>query len=608
MKSNYTPASRISESMKKLLPPVKALVFMMILLFFSSNIWSATKTWNRTAGGSWATATYWTPNGVPAAGDDVIINTDQSAAITGFTTLSLKSLTISGNCELDGSADTQTLTVTGTFTVNSGKTFTIGPHASGHINFILAITATGTIDGVVIYRYYNSPNNHFDINGSLTLNGRFSYDVYSGGAPTMTIPGGGVLTIGQGGYINNSGTGVTYTNAANFTLSSGATLKIGSTVGITTSGATGNIQVTGTRTYSTGANYEYNGSAAQVTGNGLNQNTPANVTINNPGNTITLSAITNISGALTINSGTLDLGIFTANRTSVGGTLTIAAGATLRIGGTNTLPSNYNTHSINATSTIEYYGTAQTVAALNSSQNYGYLILSGSGTKLFSAARTITNDLTITGTAKASLANGSFSTTGTLTLGGVPAGTGTWGSTGSSAVHQDDTYFLSSVSGIINVLSSLCTPPIITGALTVCSGYTTQLTGSGTPAAINPWISETPGVATVSNSGLVTGFSGGTCIITYNNSNGCSNSATVTVNPLPSSSVTGQTNVTCYAGSDGTITISASGGTDPYQFSVDNGATYIPGTNPYNYTGLSANVQYKIRVKDINGCESPAIP
>ena len=57
--------------------------------------------------------------------------------------------------------------------------------------------------------------------------------------------------------------------AGSFTLSSGGTLMIGSPSGITTSGATGNIQTTGTRSYSTGANYTYNGTAAQNPGNGF---------------------------------------------------------------------------------------------------------------------------------------------------------------------------------------------------------------------------------------------------------------------------------------------------------------------------------------------------
>ena len=47
----------------------------------------------------------------------------------------------------------------------------------------------------------------------------------------------------------------------------------------------------------------YIGNANQVTGNGLSQNTPANVTINNPGNIVTLSNSTNMSGILTVTAG-----------------------------------------------------------------------------------------------------------------------------------------------------------------------------------------------------------------------------------------------------------------------------------------------------------------
>ncbi|NVO20890.1 MAG: DUF2341 domain-containing protein [Bacteroidetes bacterium] len=78
----------------------------------------------------------------------------------------------------------------------------------------------------------------------------------------------------------------------------------------------------------------------------------------------------------------------------------------------------------------------------------------------------------------------------------------------------------------------------------------------------------------------------------------------------PVSAVNNQTNVSCFGGNDGTITIQASGGVGAYQFSVSNGATYTTGSNPnpYTYPGLSANNQYKIRVKDSLGCESIAIP
>ena len=100
----------------------------------------------------------------------------------------------------------------------------------------------------------------------------------------------------------------TITGAGTFTLSSGATLGITSTSGISISGASGNIQNSGIRTYSTGANYIYNGNANQAAGNGLTQNTPASVQINNTGNTVTLGSVTTISGNLNVAAGILDLG------------------------------------------------------------------------------------------------------------------------------------------------------------------------------------------------------------------------------------------------------------------------------------------------------------
>ena len=75
--------------------------------------------------------------------------------------------------------------------------------------------------------------------------------------------------------------------------------------------------------------------------------------------------------------------------------------------------------------------------------------------------------------------------------------------------------------------------PTITGTLTACVGATTQLTGSGTAAAVTPWVSATPAVATVSATGLVTGVAAGTSVITYTNNNGCKITATVTINALP---------------------------------------------------------------------------
>lgn len=68
------------------------------------------------------------------------------------------------------------------------------------------------------------------------------------------------------------------------------------------------------------ANYEYNGTAGQITGTGLSQNIPNSVTVNLSGvNTLTLTANTSISGSLTLTSGVVDLNTRT---------LTLGTGAT----------------------------------------------------------------------------------------------------------------------------------------------------------------------------------------------------------------------------------------------------------------------------------------
>jgi|GEM_PF-1000908 len=102
--------------------------------------------------------------------------------------------------------------------------------------------------------------------------------------------------------------------------------------------------------------------------------------------------------------------------------------------------------------------------------------------------------------------------------------------------------------------------PTITGTLAVCAGATTTLTGSASPAAVNPWVSATTAVATINASGIVTGVTAGTSVITYTNSNGCSNTATVTVNALPViTSVTANQAAICLGGSSNLVVASPGG-------------------------------------------------
>lgn len=119
-------------------------------------------------------------------------------------------------------------------------------------------------------------------------------------------------------------------------------------------------------------NVTFNGNKPQTIG-GTSTTTFKNLIVNTTG-AVNLAINTSLSGNLTVTNGTFDIATFTANRVSAGGALTVDAGAILKIGGTGAFPSNYSTSTLNTTSTVEYYGNNQTVAA----QSYGNLTLSSS--------------------------------------------------------------------------------------------------------------------------------------------------------------------------------------------------------------------------------------
>ncbi|MFH1320191.1 MAG: gliding motility-associated C-terminal domain-containing protein [Bacteroidota bacterium] len=95
-----------------------------------------------------------------------------------------------------------------------------------------------------------------------------------------------------------------------------------------------------------------------------------------------------------------------------------------------------------------------------------------------------------------------------------------------------------------------------------------------------------------------TGLSAGTYNVTVTDNNGCTTTGNVTVNNVGGPSITtSSTDVTCNGGSDGSATLTASGGTPPYSYLWDDPATQTTDTA----TGLAAGT-YNITVTDNNGC------
>lgn len=177
---------------------------------------------------------------------------------------------------------------------------------------VVTINAPVSIDEVTL-----NPGARLTVSADVTLE--------NGAGDDMVVNG----TLEITGENSISGTG-------SFVLSPGATLITGSADGITSSAPAGSIR-TATRQYSSSANYEYNGTASQVTGDGLPA-TVNNLTINNNSG-VTLSSDINISGTLSLENGVFSTGsnnltfLASDNPVSVtAGTLSLNPSATLAFG------------------------------------------------------------------------------------------------------------------------------------------------------------------------------------------------------------------------------------------------------------------------------------
>ena len=137
----------------------------------------------------------------------------------------------------------------------------------------------------------------------------------------------------------------------------------------------------------------------------------------------------------------------------------------------------------------------------------------------------------------------------------------------------------------------------ITGPDSVCIGAQIILTDA---AAGGTWSSNNTSLATVgSGSGSVIAVSTGQVIITYTLStdiNGCVNDTvfTLTINTAADFDITGTiSNVKCYGGSNGGVTVAVNGGTGPFKYLWSNGDSSAQISN------LLAAV-YLVQVKDIS--------
>jgi gliding motility-associated-like protein len=125
------------------------------------------------------------------------------------------------------------------------------------------------------------------------------------------------------------------------------------------------------------------------------------------------------------------------------------------------------------------------------------------------------------------------------------------------------------------------------------TGTATATAAGGTPTYSYSWNSSP-----VQTTDAATGLSAGTYTVTVTDANGCIETSDVTITGPPALTVTiSGVNVMCNAGSDGSATAVASGGTPPYNFSWDTSPVQTGAT----VTGLAAG-SYTVTVTDAQGC------
>ncbi len=348
-----------------------------------------------------------------------------------------------------GVSPTRAWNITGAFTVANGATFNGGSathtfsgsftnngtvtSADGTLRFTPTSPVTITLRGTT-FSSTGTGTVEFGGSGLITVSGTpttltnilISNTNVSGVTPATAWTLGGNLTINNGSVFNG---GSALSHSITGDIQNNGTLN-GGTSTITMNGAGRFISGTGTTTFNNlfisgsitaNSNYNFTGNftdnGTYLEGGGLTVTSTGSsgsiiegttspisfetLVINKTSATTTLFADLGTLTALTIQSGTLDASTYTITEDAGNGTLTMAAGTTVQIGGNSDVPV-FTDYNLNIASTIEFNGTgAQTIPVFNYSNlkisgvRTGNVTLDNSGTigiaGMFTATATFTS-------------------------------------------------------------------------------------------------------------------------------------------------------------------------------------------------------------------------
>jgi hypothetical protein len=389
-------------------------------------------TWNGSVNTQWSNASNWTSvsgSPTPPSSNDIVYLgstafTNQPAitspvVIRGVvfynttpTTLSINSggsLTCAGNVSGKWtSTATHTLNI-GAQAMSVGGELIMGDGtANDKINVSIS-TGSLTVTNNLFQR--SSANLTFSGNGSLNIGGDYSYTngIFTPSTSTVIYNGSLIQQVAPLNYYDlnitkpagtanlTSATSV----ANNLSISTGGQLDVNANLDVAGNFAinTNTIVNSEGSIISVGGNWTRAGTFIQGSGtvifNGtgtqyIDGTTFNSFTINKSANVAYANGNISINGDLSVMLGTLDLLSYSANRTALGGTLTLATGTVLNIGGASNFPSNFDSQTISNASTVNYNSTVvQSVPQIS----YGNITFSNGG----SNKKALTNNITVSG-------------------------------------------------------------------------------------------------------------------------------------------------------------------------------------------------------------------
>ncbi|MES2703898.1 MAG: Ig-like domain-containing protein [Bacteroidota bacterium] len=516
-----------------------------------------------TSGGSWSSsdvtiATVGTSSGVVTgiASGNVIIT--YTVASTGC--IATLSVTVSP----------QPAVITGTATVCAGSTTALANATGGGTwtstnTSVATINTSGVVTGVAA--------------GTTTI----SYTISTGCARTMVvtvsalpaaISGSAAVCEGRTTTLSSTTTGGTWTSSdvtvATIGSSNGVvTGLVAGTSNITYSLATGcmamvtvtvNVSpaaITGTTTVCAGqtttlantvAGGIYSSSNASIASVNFSTGVVTGTSAGTATISYTLGNGCRVTQAVTVNAA--PAAITGASTVCVGSLITLTDGTS---GGTWS----------SSDGTIATVGVATGIVTGNSSgiANITYMLPAG----CFAIRSLTVNPVPAAITGTMSVCIGSTTTLASATPGGTwtsaSAGVATVGSasgvvTGATAGTTNITYTLATGCRVVTNITVNSIPSPVTGTASICMGTTTTFANATVGGT---WTSSNTPVATVgSATGIVSGLTAGTSVISYSLSTGCFRSLTVTVNAMPAT-ITG-TGVVCVSATT-TLANAVSGGT-----------------------------------------------